>query len=59
MPRPTVEFQAENYENFSNLFILAKFEILSSDLETRPKIRVLPKGVCPGCAVPKMKASEK
>ena len=59
MPSPRIDFQAENFENFCNFSILAKFEILNSDLETRPKISVLPIGVCPGCAVPEMEAIEK
>ena len=59
MPSPMVDFQPEKFANFCNLLILAKFEILTSDLETRPKIRVLPIGVCPGCAVPEIYAIEK
>ena len=54
MPSRSVDYLAENFENFSNFFILAKFEILPSDLETTPQSRVLPIGVCPICAVPEM-----
>ena len=54
MPSPRVEFQVENFENFCNFFSLAKFEILKSDLKTRPKIMVLPIGVCPACAGPEI-----
>ena len=50
----------ENLKKFANFFIKANFEILTTDLDTRPKIRglTLQSLGSPGCSVTEILASD-